>query len=184
MARAVEHAGGHFRDRHALVLSERCDVLGRGRIKADNAVRVARADGDLVHIGVRRVQQAAARGDGQDGEGIGHRLGGQRRAFERIERNVDLRPVIGADFLADIEHRRFVALAFADDDAALEVDGIEGRAHRINCSSIRLFFVAAADFLGRRNGCELGHTDHRVSKSRRQNVVFHGFLSPVALFQL
>ena len=78
--------------------------------------RIARADGDLRHVDVGRVEQAARLGDGDDGERVGQVLGADRRALERIEGDVDLRAVAGADLLADEEHRRLVALALADDD--------------------------------------------------------------------
>jgi hypothetical protein len=68
------------------------------------------------------MQHRAARPHGDDGQRVGHVLGGQRRAFQRVERDIDLGAVAIADLLADIEHRRFVALAFADDDDALDVE--------------------------------------------------------------
>ena len=39
-------------------------------------------------------------------------------------REVDAGTDAGADLLANVEHRRFVALALADDDAALDVDAV------------------------------------------------------------
>jgi hypothetical protein len=68
------------------------------------------------------VQHRAARAHGDDGQRVGHVLGGQRGAFQRVERDVDLGAVAVADLLADVEHRRLVALAFADDDDALDVE--------------------------------------------------------------
>ena len=50
---------------------------------------IAAADGDLVHIGVGRVQQRAGLGHRHHRQRIGHRLGRQRGAFQRIERDVD-----------------------------------------------------------------------------------------------
>ena len=56
--------------------------------------------------------------DRDDRQGVGHAVGDQVRPLERIDRDVDLRRVGGAvtDRLADVEHRRLVALPLADHD--------------------------------------------------------------------
>ena len=177
VARTVEHADGHVFDLALGGLGERLDVVGGRRVEADQAFREARADGDLVHIRVRRVEQAAARGDREHGERVGHGLGGQRRAFQRVERDVDLGALPGADFLADVEHRGFVPLAFADHDAALELDLVEGRTHRVHGGGIGLLFVTPAHFLRSRDRGEFRDPYHRIGEARRQNVVFHMFFS-------
>ena len=52
---------------------------------------------------------------------LGIALAQMRGALERIDGDVDLGARRrGADLLADVEHRRLVHLAFADDDAALD----------------------------------------------------------------
>ena len=103
-----------------LALASALQVLGRRRIEIDDAVGIARADGDLVHVHVGRVQQAAALGDREHGQRVRHLLGADRGAFERIDGDVDFRAFAGADLLADVEHRRFVHLAFADHDRAAD----------------------------------------------------------------
>ena len=60
-----------------------------------------------------------------------------------IERNVDLRPA-RADLLADIEHRRLVALALADHHRALDRQLVELAAHRVDRGLIGLFLLAVA----------------------------------------
>ena len=60
-------------------------------VEVDHALGIAGADRELVHIDVGRVEQAALLGDGEHGERVGAGLGGDRRAFERIERDVDRR---------------------------------------------------------------------------------------------
>ena len=62
-------------------------------VEVDRAFGIARADRDLVHVDVGRVEQAALLGDGQHRERIGPGLGGDGRAFERVERDVDRRAV-------------------------------------------------------------------------------------------
>ena len=57
-----------------------------------------------------------------------------------------------ADLLADIEHRRFVALAFADDDGAVDGKIVERVAHGFDGGVVGGAFVAAADLARRLNG--------------------------------
>ena len=63
-----------------------------GASRSTSAWRVAGADGDLVHVHVGRVQQAAALRHGEHGERVRHRLGADGRALERIDGDVDLGP--------------------------------------------------------------------------------------------
>jgi hypothetical protein len=65
-----------------------------------------------------------------------------------------------ADLLADIEHRRLVALALADDDGAVELELVEGTAHRLDRGLIGSAFVAAPDQPGSRHRRRLGHPHH------------------------
>ena len=58
-------------------------------IEIDHAIGIARADRDLVHVSVGRMQQRAFFGDRHDCQRIRQRLRRQRRAFQRIERDVD-----------------------------------------------------------------------------------------------
>ena len=91
VARPVEDQRGDLGRLHALGLGEIADVLFGRRVEIDDALRIAGADRDLVHVDVGRVQQRAALGHGHGGDRARHVLGAQRRAFERIDRDVDLR---------------------------------------------------------------------------------------------
>ena len=119
VARPVEDADHQIGDLAFLGLGEILEVLGRLGVEIDR-VAEARADGDLVHVDVGRVEEAARFRHGDDRERVLPALGGDGRALERIERDVDLGPVAGADLLADIEHRRLVALALADHHRAVD----------------------------------------------------------------
>ena len=46
------------------------------------------------------------------------------------------------DLLADVEHRRFVALAFADDDRAVDRHRVHHLAHRLDGHLVGLVAVA------------------------------------------
>src|SRR5215470_16999758 len=48
----------------------------------------AGADGDLVHVDVGRIEQGAAVGECHGRDRARHVLGAQRRAFERVDRDV------------------------------------------------------------------------------------------------
>ena len=144
MAGAVENAGRDLFDGHALFLGQRADIVGGIGIEIDKALGIAAADGDLVHIGVGRVQERAALRRREHGHRIRHRLGGQRRAFQRIERDIDFRTFARADLLADVEHGRFVAFALADHHNAVDVEDVQFLTHGIDRGLVGLLLVAAA----------------------------------------
>ncbi len=150
MARPVEDADHEVGDIGLLGLGEVGEVLGRRLVEIDDALGQAAADGDLVHVDVGRIEEAAVLGHGDDGQRIGQALGGDGRALERIERDVDLgRAGLGQpDLLADIEHRRLVALALADHDGAVDGERVQRRAHGVDRGLVGLLLVATAHQLG------------------------------------
>ena len=90
------------------------------------------------------------------------------RAFKRVNRDVDLRSTQPAppvhdiretDFLADEEHRRFVALAFADDDCPVDGDRIELAAHCHHRRLVGLMAVSLAHRVGTGDGRLLDDTE-------------------------
>ena len=147
MARAVEDAGDDLLGGDALRLCERLDILGDALVEAHEPLRIAAADGDLVHIGVGRVQQAAFLRDRQHRERVRPGLCRDRRALQRVERDVDLRRAGAglADLLANVEHGGLVALPLSDDDGAVEVERVEGLSHALHRSGVGRLFIAATD---------------------------------------
>ena len=99
-------------------------------------------DSDLFHIGIRGVEEVPLLGEGDHGQRVRPALRGQRRTFQRIERDVDLGALAGADFLADVEHRGLVPLALADDDGAIDIEQVERRAHGIDSGLVGGLFIA------------------------------------------
>jgi len=89
------------------------------------------------------MQQRAVLGHSERGDGARHVLGAERRAFERIDRDVHLRSGSGADFLTDEQHRRCVHLAFADHHLAVDRKRAQFTAHGIDRGLIRHLFRAA-----------------------------------------
>ncbi len=91
------------------------------------------------------MQQSAARRESDNGQRVRHGLGGECGTFERIKRDIDYRSLAGPDRFTDVEHGRFVALTFADDDAAIHFDGVKRGPHGIDGGLIGGLFIATAN---------------------------------------
>ena len=101
---------------------------------------------DLVHVeDGRRIEHRAAVGDGDHRDRVLPPRRGQGRSVDRVDGDVARRAAPVADVLAVEEHGRLVFLALADDDDAVEVDGPEELAHRVDRSSVGAVLVALAD---------------------------------------
>ncbi len=137
-------------------LREVLQVFGRCCVEIDDVVRQAAADRNLVHVDIGRIQKAAVIGHRQHRQRVAAALCGDRRAFKRVERDVDLRPVTGADLFADIQHRRLVALAFADHHGAVDREAVQPGAHRIDRRLVGRLFVAAPHQPRRRQRRQFG----------------------------
>src|SRR5262249_16905855 len=111
------------------------------RVEIDS-VLAGRADDDLFHVAVGSIQQAALLGGGEYGDGAGSAGRAEVGAFQGIDCDIDFRNLaaIGkfcADFLADVEHGGFVALAFADDDVAAHGHRVHGLTHGFGGNLVR-----------------------------------------------
>ncbi len=157
MARTIEHQHGDRGGIDALGLGEPADVVGRRRVEFDDALLVAGADRDLLHVDVGRVQQRAAIGHRHGRDRARHVLGAQRGAFERIDGDIDLRAGVDADLLADEQHRRLVALALADHDGAFDRQLVEFAAHRVDRGLVGRLLLAVAAQPRRRHRRALRH---------------------------
>ena len=84
-----------------------------------------------------------------------------RGAFERIQREIEPGTLAGtlADLLADVEHRRLVALAFADHDLAVELDRVQHLAHGLDRGVIGGLLVTATHEPRALERGGLGHAD-------------------------
>ena len=146
----------------ALGLGQRIDIVARLGIEIDQAFREAAADGDLVHIGIRRVQHGARLGHRHHRQRIGHRLGGERGAFQGIERDIHRQAAL-SDFFADKQHGRFVALAFTDHHRAVDRKDIERSPHRFHRRLVGGMFVAPPDLRRGGDGGRFGDA-HRFQR--------------------
>ena len=156
-------------------------VLGRPIADVDLARR-HRADAQLLQVRVGRVGQAAGLGRREDRDRAGLAVGDEVRALERVDRDVDPRDVVtiagvaAADPLADVQHRRLVALALADDDPAGEVDLVHRPAHRLGRRRVGAILLAASHEPRRLDRGRLSDPDHL-----EREQLFHGVLLRVAL---
>ena len=110
--------------------------------------------------------EAALLRRGEDRDRAGLAVGDEVRALERVDGDVDLGDVRRsgrrppADLLADVEHRRLVALALADDDRAGELDLVHRPAHRLDRGAVGVVLLAAAHEARGRERRRLGDPDH------------------------
>ena len=159
--------------RRPRALAMRPQVLGRGIADVDLAGG-HRPDAELLHVGVGGVGQAARLGRGEDRDRAGLAVGDEVGALERVDRDVHSRHVVAvgagpADALADVQHRRLVALALADDDPAGEVDLVHRPAHGLGRGGVGLVLLAAAHEPRRFDRRRLGDADHL-----EREELFHG----------
>jgi hypothetical protein len=102
----------------------------------------AGSDDDLFHVEIGRVQKTAAARRGQHRKRIRRAGRAEIRALQRIDRDIHLRQTRVpfrrlADLLADEQHRRLVALAFADDDRSVDRHFVERPSHGLDRRAVR-----------------------------------------------
>jgi len=112
----------------------------------------------------------------QDRDGVGLAGRDEVGSLERIDRDVDrgrsvgvVRGVARADLFADVEHRRLVALSFADDDGPDHVDLVHGPTHRLGGRPVRPVAVVPAHVAGGGDRSRLGDANHFQGQQ-----LFHG----------
>ena len=110
------------------------------------------------------MKQAAALGGRHHGDGVGRAGGAEVGPFERIDGDVNLvegppafRLLRQPDFLTDIQHRRLVSLAFADDDGAVDGDGVHLAPHRLDRHLVGQMPIALAHGVRTGDGRLLDH---------------------------
>ena len=82
---------------------------------------ISRSNGQFFHVSVGGMQHRPTWAHRDDGQRVWHILGGQCRAFKRVKRDVHTWSVSCANLFPDIQHGRFVAFAFADNDNTCDV---------------------------------------------------------------
>ena len=72
-------------------------------VHIDDTFGQAAADGDFIHIDIRRVEEAAMLAHRHHGERVRARMGTQCGALQRVERNINLRAFARTHFFTDIQ---------------------------------------------------------------------------------
>jgi hypothetical protein len=165
----VEHQRGDVARLDALGLGDLQDVFTRRRVEIDHALGIAGPDGDLFHVDVGRIEQRAAFRHGHGGDGPRHVLGAKGGALQRIDGDIDPRPILAADLFADEQHGRFVALALPDHHRAVDRQIVELAAHGVHRRLIGGLLVAAAAQAGGGDRRALGHAHYL----QRQDALKH-----------
>ena len=156
VAGPVQDAHRQVGHRQALGLGDLADVLADRGGDVDGVDGVG-PDGDLVHVEHRRrVEHGAALGHRQHRDRVGQALAHQRRAVDRVDREIAVRPVAVADLLAVVEHRRVVLLALADHHDAAHRHRVDQLTHRVDGRAVAALLVAAAYPAARRHRACLG----------------------------
>src|SRR5581483_5218777 len=131
------------------------EVLGDRPIHVDLALR-GRADHELLHVRVGRVEQAAALRHRHHRDRVRASLRHEVGALERIDRDVDLRTLAAAHLLADVQHRGLVALALPDDDGPPEGHLVHRLPHGLDRGLVGEAVVAVSDPMRGRDSGGLG----------------------------
>jgi hypothetical protein len=120
---------------------QRVEVFGRALVQIDYP-SADRTCGDLRHVGIRTVQQISSVSHCNHRQRIGRAGSANRRAFERVERDIHFRPT-GTDLFADIKHGRFIPLAFANNDRAVDGERVKRPAHGVDSGLVGRLLIAA-----------------------------------------
>ena len=95
-------------------------------------------------------------GHGDNRQRVGSTVGADSGSLQRIQSDIHLRSP-RTDLFTDVEHRRLVSFAFADDDSAIDGEGVEGAAHRIHGRLIRGPFIASTGEPGATQCCRFSN---------------------------
>ena len=131
MARTVEYDDDEVFDVAVQTFGDVLQVLGDRRVEF-HGVLAGGADHDFFHVAVGSVQQSAAFGSRQHGDGAGAPVA-QRlvpsRGSTAMSTSGTSRPIgkFRAHLLADVQHGSFVALAFANHDGAAHGNAVHSR---------------------------------------------------------
>src|SRR5882672_3002274 len=127
VAGAVENDDDEVFDVAIEALGDGFEIVGDRSVEIHGAF-AARADDDFFHVEIGGVKEAAAFAGGKNGDGVCGPGGAEIRAFKRVYGDVyGWKICVGGvrgetDFFADVEHGRFIAFAFADDDGAVHLE--------------------------------------------------------------
>ena len=151
----IHHHDHQIRGGDAQALTEDLDVLCCTLANVDLALG-GRGRSKLLHVEVGSIEQTAGLRGGEHSHGAPLAVGAKVGAFAGINREIHARTRATADFLADVEHRSFIALTLTDNDAALHIDLTHALAHGLNSRGV--CFVLET-FTGELSRCDGGLLD-------------------------
>src|SRR6267143_144747 len=160
-------------------LGNRLQVVGYRCIQVHRAF-ARRSHDQFFHVQVGRVQQPAALARRQHRDGIRRARRAQVRSFQRIHGDVHLRKqcfrsVRPQSYLfADVQHRRFIALAFTNHNRPVNLHRVHRLAHRFHGHFIGVVPVAESHRARRRNRRVFHHAQKIQAK-----LFFHPSLSSI-----
>jgi len=163
VAFAVEDDHGQVLDTTVLSSCDPFEVL-RHRCRDVNHPGCRRSDDQLLHVVEMGVEHRAPLGERHGRYPTRNPPRDQPGAVDRIHCDVDCRGIAVADLLADVEHRGFILLPFADDHDAVHVDEPEAASHRIDSGLVCLLFLVAPHVPGCGHGGALGDADQLEGK--------------------
>ena len=124
------------------------------------------------------MQHGTARAHGDYGQSVWHILGCQRRAFQRVQRDINARTFACSNLFTDVQHRGFVAFAFADHHDTRDIQHVQLGAHGVDCGLVCGLFIPTTDQFCRRDRSGLGY----AGKAQRQHTIieisggWHGYV--------
>ena len=167
MTGTVKDDDRHVSYRLVTGLGYTADVFCYWRVDIDHVFAVW-PDNELVHVKDSfGIEHGTARSNCNNADSAAGTVGGQTRAVDRIDSDVDRSVSAGAEVLAVEKHRSFIFLAFTDDNNAVHVDGVEHVAHRVDSSAISCVFVSAAHQTAGSHSCSF----RAAAKLERQIAV-------------
>ena len=155
MAAAVHDHDHQIGDCDTETPAEDIDVLS-GALADINLAFGSRGCGQLLHVEVGSVEQAASLRSCQHSHRAALAVGTEIGALAGINREIHSRAGSTANFLADVKHRSFVTLTLTDHDSALHIDLAHALAHGLDSS--RVSFILET-FTGELSGCDGGLLD-------------------------
>src|SRR5690606_5165125 len=109
---------------------------------------------ELLHVSIRRLEQATALCQGDHGHGVVDHPRRDTGSFHRIHGDVDVPRVVTspAELLTYVQHGRLVALSFTYDYLAVDVKFVENAPHGIGTRLIDEVGIALARHTAGRDG--------------------------------
>ena len=183
MAWAVKDADNQFMRRHAFFGGDRGNIFRNSFVQIDDVWRIARPDGDLVHVDIGGVEQIALFGHGEHGQRVRASLCCNGGAFQRIKGDINFWASANgrANLFTDKQHRRFVPLAFANDHGAVHIQLVQGGAHRFDGGGIRCLLIATSDQFRRCDSCSFRHPHHFQNKDPVEDLACCSHLDFLAI---